>query len=98
MKHFVINITYTAKMEIIDEILPEHRKFLQIGYDKGLLLSSGPKNPRVGGIIVARAESAEAIKEFFYQDPYIIGKAAEYEFIEFNPVKHQDFLKDWVND
>ncbi len=97
MKHFIVFIKYTAGLDKIDEILPEHRKFLQTGYDKGLLLFSGPMNPRTGGIAAARGQSADEIKSFFSNDPYSIGGCAEYNIMEFNPVKRQNFLDDWVN-
>ncbi|MEO8398330.1 MAG: YciI family protein [Ignavibacteriaceae bacterium] len=97
MKHFIIKINYTAPIEKIDKTLAEHRNFLQIGYDIGFLLCSGPQNPRTGGIVIARADSKEELELLFKKDPYQINSLAEYEFIEFNPVKHQDFLKDWIN-
>jgi uncharacterized protein YciI len=96
MKHFIINITYKAPLTVIDEILPEHRKFLQEGYDQGLLLCSGPRNPRTGGILVARAESVEQIKLLFEKDPYKIKGAGDYEFVGFDPVKRQPFLEEWI--
>ncbi len=97
MKHFVISIKYSAPIEKIDDHLASHRNFLQIGYDIGFLLCSGPCNPRTGGIIIARSESREELELLFQKDPYLINKLADYEFIEFNPVKHQDFLSDWIN-
>jgi uncharacterized protein YciI len=96
MKHFIVEITFTLPLEKIDEILPKHREFLQTGYNKGLLLMSGPKTPRVGGIVVARATSLEEIDGFFANDPYRLNNAAEYKFTEFNPVKHQDLIKNWI--
>lgn len=96
MKHFLVDIQYTAPIEKIDEILPEHRAFLQIGYDQGYLLCSGPKNPRFGGVIIARAGSEEELRKFFLLDPYQQQNAAQYTFIEFNPVKFQPFLEKWV--
>jgi uncharacterized protein YciI len=96
MKHFIINIKYIVPLSRIDEILPEHRKFLQTGYDQGLLLFSGPLNPRTGGIVAARSESIDQIKIFFQKDPYSINKCAEYEFTEFDPVKSQSLLNSWI--
>jgi uncharacterized protein YciI len=96
MKHFIINVTYKVPLTIIDELLAEHRKFLQKGYDKGLLLFSGPRNPRTGGIVAARADSLEVIKLFFENDPYNINNSADYEFIEIDPVKRQPFLEEWI--
>ena len=96
MKHFLINITYTVPLPKIDQILPEHRKFLQDGYNNGLLLLSGPRNPRTGGIVLARSESLDEITTFFERDPYKINKYAVYEFAEFDPVKRQPMLDDWI--
>lgn len=96
MKHFLIEITYTASAEKIAEILPAHRLFLQGGYDQGMLLMSGPMLPKTGGVVIARAQSVDDLQAFFEFDPYMANNAATYRFVEFDPVKFQPFLKDWV--
>jgi uncharacterized protein YciI len=96
MKHFLIEITYTAPLERIDALLADHRAFLQHGYDTQMLLCSGPMTPRTGGIIIGRADSLEAIVEFFAGDPYHLNGAATHRFVEFSPVKHQAFLQAWL--
>jgi len=97
MKHFLIEIVYTAIPEQIAATTNDHRAFLQTGYDKGWLLMSGPQNPRTGGIVIARAPSLEDIQAFFKNDPYAIRKLATHRFVEFEPVKHRPFLESWVN-
>ena len=96
MRHFVVEIIYTAPIEKIEELTPIHREFLQTGYKNGILLVSGPKVPRTGGIVIARGNSMEEVSEFFKNDPYALNNAAEYQFIEFNAKSHQAFLKDWL--
>ena len=96
MKHFIIEITHTVPFEQLSPTIPEHRNFLQTGYDRGWLLCSGPQSPKVGGIIVARAPSREEIEKFFISDPYQKKGLAKYRFIEFEPVKRQGFLEEWV--
>jgi len=96
MKHFVVNIMYQVPMEEVSQVLPEHRAFLRGGYERGLLLCSGPQNPRTGGIALARAESLDAIQDFFMQDPYFLQGIATHQFTEFEPVLYQGFLEDWV--
>ena len=96
MKHFIIDIHYLIPAEQLVETTVEHRAFLQSGYKAGMLLFSGPKVPRTGGIIVARAESADQVAAFFANDPYQKKGVATYQFIEFNPVLKQEFLTDWV--
>ena len=97
MKHYVVEITFTAPLKRIEEIMPKHRAFLQTGYDCGWLLMSGPKNPRTGGIVVARAPSLEEIQSFFGRDPYQLNQVATYRFVEFSPVKRQPSMEGWIN-
>ena len=96
VKHFVVEITYIAPLEAIDAALPEHRAFLQGGYEQGLLLCSGPQEPRTGGIILARAPARDDLTQFFRADPFQSRNMAKYRFLEFTPVKHQGWLESWV--
>jgi uncharacterized protein YciI len=96
MKHFIIEVTYTGTPEQIAATVTEHRAYLQKGYDKGWLLFSGPRSPRTGGMVVARAPSLEDLQEFFRTDPYQINHFATYEMIEFDPVKQQPFMENWI--
>ncbi len=96
MKHFMVEITYLASADQMAETVPLHRAFLQTGYERGWLLLSGPQNPRLGGIVVGRAPSLEELQAFFSADPYQTKGLASYRFVEFDPVKRQSFLEDWV--
>lgn len=96
MKHYIIEITYKVPFEELQNILPAHRAFLDEGYEKKLLLISGPQNPKTGGVVVARANDEEEIKKYFSNDPYHIEGVAEYRFIEFTPVKYSELIKFWL--
>lgn len=96
MKHFIVEIIYKAPIEKINEIRDRHREFLDKGYKQGLILMSGPQVPRVGGMIIARAESMDEIFQFLSDDPYQKEKVAEYKFTEFTPVHYQDNIKEWI--
>src|SRR5690242_18696556 len=97
MKYFIVEIIYKWSLEEITQVVAEHRKFLQTGYDKGWLLLSGPLEPRTGGVIVARAPSRADLESFFQQDPYYLKNAAEHRIVEFNPVMSQEFMKPWLS-
>jgi uncharacterized protein YciI len=89
---FLIKITYTKPLDIVEPYVVSHREFLKLGYEKDYLVVSGPQNPRVGGIIISQLKDREQLEAFFKQDPYQIHKLADYEIIEFNPVMfHPDF-------
>ena len=96
MKHFIVDIHYLVPFEQLSDILPYHRAFLQTGYDQGIILMSGPKEPRTGGFVIARSESLATLKSFFENDPYKTKKVASYSIEEFNPVKFQPWLENWT--
>jgi uncharacterized protein YciI len=96
MRHFVVTLHFRVPFETFGETVPRHRAFLQEGYDRGLLLMSGPQSSRTGGIVIARAESLESIQEFFLGDPYLSEGLASHVFTEFTPVKSQELLKEWL--
>lgn len=84
-------------METVDKYLVSHRAFLDKGYEKKILLASGPKNPRDGGIFIARSKTLEELKNFCNEDPFSQSKCAEYSFEEFIPVKFQKEFSDWFS-
>ncbi|NJO05660.1 MAG: YciI family protein [Chloroflexaceae bacterium] len=96
MKHFLVELTYTGTPEQVGAVRPAHRTFLQGGYEQGVLLCSGPQNPPTGAVVIARADSLEAIQTFFANDPYAQAQVARYRFVEFDPVFRQSFLEAWV--
>ncbi len=95
MPHYVVEITYRAPLARIDETLAAHRAHLQAGYERGLLLASGPQVPRQGGVLLARAAQRAELEAFIAQDPYRLQDLAEYRLIEFQPVKHQPWAAEW---
>lgn len=97
MKHFLVQLDYKVPVESLGDTIRLHREFLQIGYEKGWLLMSGPRNPATGGIVIARAPSQQELEDFFNDDPYKVSGLATHTFVEFNPVKHQDFISQWIN-
>jgi hypothetical protein len=46
--------------------------------------------------VITRADSLETIQSFFANDPYRLNQAAAYTDTEFEAVKHQPFLTDWL--
>lgn len=87
---FVILLKYKKPIEVVDQHLVEHRNFLSRCYESRDLLCSGPQNPRTGGVILARTESLEQLKALFNEDPFYKHDVADYQYIEFDPVKHAD--------
>ncbi len=98
MKHFVVEATYCAPIETVRAAYARHRVWLQKGYDLGLFLCSGPKEPPTGGYLVARAASVETLKTMFQQEPYTQGGLATCTFTEFQSVKRQPWTEAWFSE
>jgi uncharacterized protein YciI len=89
---FIVLLTYKASLEEVDRYLLAHRSFLDEGYQQNLLIASGPKNPRVGGVLLSQLTDRAQLDSFLQKDPFYLHAIAEYEIIEFNPVKwHKNF-------
>ena len=84
---FVVTLKYLKPIEEIEKSLVDHRNFLQKYYDTGDLVCSGPQNPRVGGIILARTASRERLEEILAQDPFQERGLVQSSIVEFSPVK-----------
>ncbi len=85
-KLFVVDLTYVVPLEKVNAFLEPHRAFLKAQYEAGLFLASGPKEPRTGGVILAKAESRESIETAIAKDPFKMEALAEYAITEFAPV------------
>ncbi|TGM00593.1 GTP cyclohydrolase [Leptospira barantonii] len=98
MKQFIVVLRYLTPIETVDQYVVIHREHLSKGFERKILLASGPQEPRTGGILIARADSRKELEDFCHQDPFYTNGVAEYQIIEWNPVKHQkEFLEFWMN-
>jgi uncharacterized protein YciI len=84
----VITSKYIKSLAVIDALVADHRKFLDECYKKSLLICSGPQVPRVGGVLIANVASVDEARGIMKNDPFTIHEAAEYQFIEFTPIKY----------
>ncbi|OCL19150.1 YciI family protein [Gilliamella sp. wkB171] len=84
---FIFSITYLKPVSEVEKYLPQHIDYLERHYQSGHFIASGRKVPRIGGIILCRAESREQAIAIMQKDPFCIQQIAQYELIEFIPTK-----------
>jgi uncharacterized protein YciI len=82
---FLILLNYIKPLQNVDCLIGEHRRFLERHYASGTFLLSGRKEPRTGGVILARATSRNEVERILKEDPFSIEAVAEYTIIEFVP-------------
>jgi hypothetical protein len=94
---FIILLTYLKPMTEVENFVVAHRNYLDQGYQQGLLLASGPRVPRTGGVILSATDIQEKLESFFAQDPFYLNDVATYEYIQFTPVKATDLFYQLLN-
>lgn len=94
---FIVQLTYKTSISEVDKYLQAHREFLDYYYKQGLLLASGPMKPRTGGIIIALTTDRKHLESILQKDPYFLAEIADYQLIEFTPVKHREELNDLID-
>ena len=86
---FVENLPEQEKLQ---EAIKAHLEYLDIGFEDGSVLVSGPKVGAGGGIIIVKSDD---IDKFCSNDPLVKAGIQEYRVTEFKLHKCQDFLTDW---
>lgn len=84
---FVLELTYTAPVERVDELLEAHVAWLDALYEEGVFIASGRKNPRDGGVILAVGNDRARIEQIAAADPFTVGGVCEYRITEFIATK-----------
>ncbi|MFI1101696.1 YciI family protein [Streptomyces melanogenes] len=84
---FILDLTYTAPIERVDELLAEHVSWLNGQYEAGVFIASGRKEPREGGVILAVGDDRAAIEEIAATDPFSVNGVCAYRITEFFATK-----------
>ncbi|MCP5322614.1 MAG: GTP cyclohydrolase [Candidatus Paracaedibacteraceae bacterium] len=92
MKLFVVVLRYIQNLEIVDQLRHEHLDFMHECYNNNYFLLSGPMEPRLGGVILAQAESRSELLDILHQDPFYKQEIAEFSVYEFSPSRHHSDL------
>ncbi len=82
---FIAILTYKKPLEEVDRFLQTHRDYLAEHYAAGDFIASGPQNPRIGGVIMMKADNRASVDAIISQDPFNINGIADYQIVEFNP-------------
>ena len=77
-------IRYRRPLEEVLEVTDQHRAYLKTVKDEGILIASGPMDPRAGGMLLLRVPDDDAIPTLDRVrdgDPYVTFGLAQYELI-----------------
>ena len=80
---FVLLLTYVKPLAEVDALMREHVAWLDEHYAAGRFLVSGRRIPRTGGVILARGDDRAAMEALAATDPFVRGRVATVEVIQF---------------
>jgi uncharacterized protein YciI len=80
---FVLELTYTAPLERVDELKADHMAWVKAQYDAGVFVASGRKEPRDGGVIIAVGDDRAVVEELVAGDPFSVAGICEYRVTQF---------------
>ncbi|MCX4717059.1 YciI family protein [Streptomyces virginiae] len=84
---FVMELSYTAPLESVEEQMDAHIAWLDGYYAAGVFLASGRKVPRDGGVILAGGVSRAEIERIAAEDPFAVAGVCAYTITEFIATK-----------
>ena len=87
---FIAILTYRKPLKEVDRFLQAHRDYLAEHYAAGDFIASGPQNPRIGGVIMIKADNRADVDAIISQDPFNLNGIADYQIVEFNPTMFCD--------
>lgn len=87
---FVLLNRYLKPLGEVDRVLPDHRRFQDEMYARGVFIVSGRFEPRTGGVTLARATSRTEIEMILCDDPFVRQGITEYEILEFVPTRFNE--------
>ena len=87
-------IRYRRPLEEIIAHQDQHRAYLRELKEKGVLIASGPCNPRFGGILLLRVadDDFRALDAVRDNDPFVKAAVVQYELLAWAPVIGKDDL------
>ncbi|WP_124726891.1 YciI family protein [Staphylospora marina] len=91
---FVAILRYKLPFEEVQKHVKAHRDYLDGQYREKRLIVSGPMTSKTGGVMVFRVQTREEVDRIIEGDPYYLNGVAEYEVIEFDPVKHDPVFRE----
>jgi uncharacterized protein YciI len=90
MAYALAIIRYRKRFEEVEPHLAAHRAYLRGLKEQGVLLASGPFDPRTGGALLLRVKEGEdraaALDRIRAGDPFTQAGVAQYELLPWDPV------------
>ncbi len=86
----IVTLTYLVPVDQVDQHLEDHRAWLNELFEAGVLITSGPLEPRTGGVLLLVDLSTEQVEAYLSRDPFGLAGVARYDVATFTPSRMAD--------
>ncbi len=93
---FVLIAKYTKPAEEVDKHLEGHKAWIKGNFESGRFLLTARQVPLVGGLILATGDSVAEMRDLIAEDPFFTSGSAEYDVLEFDPVRSTPDLESLI--
>lgn len=87
---YIMLLEYVKPIEEVEKHLEDHIGYLEKYYSLKKFIFSGRRNPRIGGVILCKAESREELDSIMREDPFYINGIAKYDVVDFVASKYDE--------
>lgn len=94
---FIILLKFSENPARAPELMAGHKAWLDQGFADGVFLMAGSIQPGLGGTVIARGETQDAIEARVQGDPFVRENVVAAEVLTIDPARVDDrlaFLKD----
>lgn len=82
---YVVLLRFGENRDKAAEFMGGHNAWLQRGFEEGVFLLAGSLQPGLGGAILARAGTRDALMARVDEDPFVAEKVVDVEILEISP-------------
>ena len=94
---FVVLLRFSENRKLAPEYMDGHNAWLSSGFEDGVFLLAGRRQPNSGGGIMAHNTSLEELQDGVSKDPFVAKNVVSAEILEIDIAKADerlDFLRD----
>lgn len=88
---YIINLSYHRPIEEVEALTEPHISWLKRYFEAGVFIAAGRKDPRIGGVIMAKDIDRSRLDTILAEDPFVA--VADYEVTKVNITLTSEALK-----
>ncbi|RWR01785.1 hypothetical protein ED28_12240 [[Pantoea] beijingensis] len=91
---YIVYLNYHRPVDEVEALLEPHIQWLERYFEAGVFLAAGRKDPRTGGMLMAKDIDRDRLDAILAEDPFVA--VAHYEVTKVNVTRASDPFKTLV--